>query len=81
MPIYVYECPCCSSRFELRQSFSDKAKGTCPQCGEDATRIFWPAPIIFKGSGFYVTDYRNDRGHASGNGNGDAKVGSKTEDA
>ena len=81
MPIYVYECPCCSSRFELKQSFSDNAEVSCPQCGGEATRIFWPAPIIFKGSGFYITDSRNDHNHGSDKGDSDAKIGSKKEEA
>ncbi len=81
MPIYVYECPSCASRFELRQSFSDEAKVSCPQCGGDAARIFWPAPIIFKGSGFYITDNRNDHNHDSPKDDSGAKISSKKEDA
>ncbi|MEA3443085.1 MAG: zinc ribbon domain-containing protein [Chloroflexota bacterium] len=58
MPIYQYQCNKCKTKFELRQSFSDKSIATCPVCHESATRIFSPVPIIFKGSGFYVTDSR-----------------------
>ena len=57
MPIYQYQCPKCNFRFDLRQSFSDDAAGDCPQCQTRARRIFTPVPIIFKGSGFYVTDH------------------------
>lgn len=56
MPIYEYECTGCSSRFELKQSFNDEPKASCPQCGGRAIRVFFPVPIHFKGSGFYVTD-------------------------
>ena len=56
MPIYQYLCPKCSSRFELRQSFSDESVVACPKCQNGARRLFSPVPIIFKGSGFYVTD-------------------------
>lgn len=65
MPVYEYECETCSCRFELRQSFSDSPVASCPRCQGSARRVFAPVPIIFKGSGFYVTDHRND-----GKGNG-----------
>ena len=58
MPIYEYECRSCLHRFEVRQGFHDKPKAECPQCKKKARRIFHPSPIIFKGSGFYVTDHR-----------------------
>ena len=64
MPIYEYECPRCAFRFEVRRSFSDNGSVSCPQCGCDAQRIFSPVPIIFKGSGFYSTDYRGNHGHS-----------------
>ncbi len=64
MPIYEYECNCCSSRFERKQSYSDSDPVSCPLCGSKAQRIFLPVPIIFKGSGFYVTDSRNSNSHA-----------------
>jgi putative FmdB family regulatory protein len=60
MPIYEYECGKCSLRFELRRRFSEDGSGFCPQCGSEARRLFSPVPIIFKGSGFYVTDSRKD---------------------
>ena len=56
MPIYQYLCPSCELEFELKQSFTDKAKVKCPRCNNGAKRLFSPVPIIFKGSGFYVTD-------------------------
>jgi putative FmdB family regulatory protein len=65
LPIYEYECSHCSSRFELKRSFSDNSPVTCPQCGCDAQQIFSPVPIIFKGSGFYSTDYRGNHGHSA----------------
>ena len=58
MPIYEYECSKCRHRFEVRQSFKDEPQAECPQCSEAARRVFLPAPIIFKGSGFYITDHR-----------------------
>ncbi|UCD09893.1 MAG: FmdB family transcriptional regulator [Dehalococcoidales bacterium] len=65
MPIYEYECPECSTRFELRRSFNDESEVLCPDCKCTATRIFSPVPIIFKGSGFYVTDHRGNHGHSA----------------
>jgi putative FmdB family regulatory protein len=58
MPIYEYECGSCHHRFELKQGFHDKPQAECPQCNKKARRVFHPAPIIFKGSGFYVTDHK-----------------------
>ncbi len=56
MPIYEYECKKCSYRFELRKGFNESTEANCPRCQSEAQRIFSPLPIIFKGSGFYVTD-------------------------
>jgi putative FmdB family regulatory protein len=56
MPIYQYVCSKCNTNFELRQSFNDESVASCPKCKCDARRLFVPVPIIFKGSGFYVTD-------------------------
>ncbi len=58
MPIYEYECIHCGHHFELKQSFHDKPRAACPKCKKTAKRVFHPTPIIFKGSGFYVTDHR-----------------------
>jgi len=64
LPIYEYECSCCSSRFELRQNFSDDTQVSCPQCGGSTRRIFSPVAIIFKGPGFYSTDNRGNHSHS-----------------
>ena len=61
MPVYDYECGQCAHKFEQRRSFSEGANATCPQCSSEAKRIFAPVPIVFKGSGFYVTDYRKEK--------------------
>jgi putative FmdB family regulatory protein len=57
MPIYEYHCTTCDCNFEMRQGFDTEPLSVCPRCRNEARRIFRPAPIIFKGSGFYVTDY------------------------
>jgi putative FmdB family regulatory protein len=61
MPIYAYECKECGVRFERRQSFSDEPVKICPECGGEVHRLIQPAGIIFKGSGFYVTDNRGSK--------------------
>jgi putative FmdB family regulatory protein len=58
MPLYEYECQECGLRFERRQSFSDPRIEECPECNGPVIRLIQPAGIIFKGSGFYVTDNR-----------------------
>jgi predicted nucleic acid-binding Zn ribbon protein len=57
MPIYVYERPD-GSRFEIRQGFNDSALIEDPETGVPVRRVLQPAPIIFKGSGWYKTDSR-----------------------
>ncbi len=62
MPLYDYKCDNCGYKFEIRKSFSEGASAVCPKCESTAQRVFAPVPIVFKGSGFYVTDYRKDNG-------------------
>ncbi|MCD6358923.1 MAG: zinc ribbon domain-containing protein [Dehalococcoidia bacterium] len=56
MPTYEYECPRCSLRFELRQGFNADTFASCPQCGDEVSRVFSVVPVFYKGSGFYCTD-------------------------
>ncbi len=60
MPTYDYECSACGARFEAFQSIKDKPLTTCEKCGKKKVRrlIGAGAGLIFKGSGFYITDYR-----------------------
>ncbi len=58
MPTYVYFCETCDVEFEAFQSFSDKPLKTHDECGGSARKVFLPAGIVFKGSGFYVNDSR-----------------------
>ncbi len=69
MPLYDYECLGCGRIFELRQGFQDSSEVVCAQCSGRARRKFHPVPIIFKGSGFYVTDYKHN-GHSTPSENG-----------
>ena len=58
MPLYEYECKSCGIRFERMQHFSDEPLKDCPECGGSVHRVIQPVGIIFKGSGFYITDNR-----------------------
>lgn len=58
MPIYEYECENCGVRFERLQRMVDAALTGCPECGGHVHRVMQPVGVIFKGSGFYVTDNR-----------------------
>jgi putative FmdB family regulatory protein len=62
MPTYDYECDDCGHKFELFQSISDPVKKKCPDCGKPKLRRLFGtgAAVVFKGSGFYQTDYRSD---------------------
>ena len=57
MPIYEYKCTTCEFGFEQRQGFDAESVTVCPRCQNQARRSVQAAPIIFKGSGFYVTDH------------------------
>lgn len=63
MPTYDYECQTCGHQFEARQSMKDPHLTDCPQegcAGPVKRKIGLGAGLIFKGSGFYITDYRSD---------------------
>jgi putative FmdB family regulatory protein len=66
MPIYEYECLSCGVRFERRQSVTEPNIETCPDCGSKVRKVFHPAGIIFKGSGFYKTDYASGANSVTG---------------
>mgnify|MGYP002401079341 FL=1 len=58
MPTYVYACDTCGAQFEQFQSFKDEPLRTCPSCAGAVRRVFQPVGIVFKGSGWYITDSR-----------------------
>lgn len=82
MPIYTYKCEKCGHRFDQTQKITDKPVKECEQCGSPVKRVFHPVGIIFKGSGFYKTDYA-DKGQekpaASDNGDSPSKDKSESE--
>lgn len=62
MPTYDYVCEACDHEFELFQSISESVKKKCPECSKlKLRRLFGTgAAVVFKGSGFYETDYRSE---------------------
>ncbi len=86
MPTYDYLCDACDHAFELFQSITADAEKKCPECGKKKLRrLIGPgAAIVFKGSGFYQTDYRSDSYKKSAEADskptdGDSKKESKSE--
>ena len=78
MPIYEYECNLCHFCFERKQGFDEEPVSICPECQGKARRVLHPVPVIFKGSGFYITDSRKDS--ASGQTGGGTSSGSKPKE-
>lgn len=61
MPIYEYECETCGIRFEKKQRVHDRPVRNCPECGNQVRKVLHPVGIVFKGSGFYSTDYNRPK--------------------
>jgi putative FmdB family regulatory protein len=59
MPVYVYRCDTCGLTFERRQSMTEPTLVDCPECDGHLHRVIQPVGVMFKGSGFYVTDNRS----------------------
>ena len=57
MPIYEYQCGACAHRFEMKQGFDAETTQSCPLCNSASKRKFHSPTVIYKGSGFYTTDY------------------------
>ena len=84
MPTYDYVCDGCGHAYELFQSMTDGVKKTCPKCGKKKLRRLIGAggAIVFKGSGFYKTDYRSEsykKGAAAESGSSGKSEGGKSE--
>ncbi len=60
MPIYEYQCTKCGHGFEVLQGINETPELSCEKCGgEKIERVLSPGAFVFKGSGFYITDYKN----------------------
>ncbi|GAB4324283.1 MAG: zinc ribbon domain-containing protein [Candidatus Sumerlaeia bacterium] len=70
MPTYDYLCRACQHEFEVFHGITEKPPVVCPACGDPNTErlLTGGAGLIFKGSGFYITDYRNPSGRKNSNG-------------
>ena len=86
MPTYAYACTECEHRFEIVQSFVDDSLTDCPECAGRLRKLFNAVGVVFKGSGFYRTDSRNDSKGSKGSGSSDSsssggttKTASKTD--
>lgn len=78
MPTYEYRCKKCSHEFEVFQSIKDAAKKTCPKCKGRVERLIGAgAGLLFKGSGFYITDYRSESYKSAAKSESSAATGSK----
>jgi len=74
MPTYVYACDSCGAQFEQFQSFKDEPLRTCPSCASAVRRVFQPVGIVFKGSGWYITDSRKTSSAAVASDDASAKT-------
>jgi len=70
MPTYGYRCGTCGHEFEIRQRITEESLSTCPKCGGKLAKMLYPAGIIFKGSGYYTTDYKGSGNGSAGSSNG-----------
>ena len=83
MPTYDYECGSCGHKYELFQSITARPHKQCPSCGRSTAKrlIGTGAGIIFKGSGFYATDYRSESYQKAAKAEADAASGKDKKDA
>jgi putative FmdB family regulatory protein len=81
MPTYEYECDACEHRFEEFQNFSEEPLKKCPKCKKKKLRRLFGtgAAVLFKGSGFYETDYRSDSYKAAAKADQDASKSTPAE--
>lgn len=72
MPLYEYQCRSCGKTTDVRHGFDETNSQVCPACGGELAKKFGAAGIVFKGSGFYVTDSRSAKSAAPGSSTRDA---------
>jgi len=83
MPTYEYKCEACGEHFDLFQSITAKPIRKCPKCGKSRAKrlIGSGAGLIFKGSGFYITDYRDSAYKSDSKSDSGKPAETKTTDA
>lgn len=79
MPLYEYGCTSCGFVTDIRHGFDEKPDVKCERCGASLVRRFSAAPIVFKGSGFYVTDSRKSSKSDSSEKSGKADTSTKSD--
>ncbi|NPV06717.1 MAG: hypothetical protein HPY83_01985 [Anaerolineae bacterium] len=82
MPVYVYKCDTCGVAFERKQAVTEGPLTDCPECEGHVRRVYQPVGVVFKGSGFYVTDNRPrtaTSGSSSSNGSSSSSSSSASE--
>ena len=81
MPTYGYRCSKCGHELEVVQKITDPPLKSCPECGGELTKKVYAAGVIFKGSGYYTTDYKasksSDSAASNGSGTGSEKTSEK----
>ena len=78
MPTYEYRCADCANHYETREGFDAPSTQACPRCGGRAKRVLFAPPVVFKGSGFYVTDSRKNGDSATIGGAGSSDTSSSS---
>jgi putative FmdB family regulatory protein len=81
VPTYDYRCSACDHFYEKQEGFDAPSTQPCPRCGAPARRVYSPPPIIFKGSGFYVTDSKKGGGDTASIGLGSSSPKTETPPA
>jgi putative FmdB family regulatory protein len=81
MPTYVYYCEACDNQFEAFQKFSDDPLHICPKGHEGVRRVFTPAGIIFKGSGWYIKDSKSESSNGQRSKSSTDKASDSSSDA
>ena len=80
MPTYGYRCRSCGNEFEILQKISDPPLKTCPKCAGKLDKMVYAAGIIYKGSGYYNTDYKSgSKGSEKAASNGSESSGTTSE--
>lgn len=83
MPTYEYACPKCGHEFEAFQSMKDEPLTKCPKCKKTGVKrlVGGGAGLIFKGTGFYITDYKTKKGTPSSDSGSSSKSSSDSKPA
>lgn len=79
MPTYVYACRECDERLEVVQKMSDAPLTDCPKCPGSLRRVLFAPAVVYKGSGFYTTDYKNGGSKKAAEAGGESASEAKTE--